>query len=93
MYEFSNKFFCNFFFLYNFSFIYVKMSKNILAKYYQESKERLQQKARERCQNLSKEEKEKSDNMFVNVTKISQKMENKSLLSIKILQNGKNALL
>ena len=69
------------------------MSKHFSAKYYQESKERLQEKARERYQNLSKEEKEKSDNMLVNVTKISQKMENKSLLSIKILYNGKNAFL
>ena len=32
-------------------------------------------------QNLPKEEKEKSDNMLVNVTKISQKMKSKSLLS------------
>ena len=35
------------------------MSKNFSAKYYQENKERLQKKARERYQNLSKEEKEK----------------------------------
>ena len=35
------------------------MSKNLSAKYYQEYKERLQKKARERYQNLSKEEKEK----------------------------------
>ena len=35
------------------------MSKNLAAKYYQESKERLQKKAPERYQNLSKEEKEK----------------------------------
>ena len=39
-------------------------------------------KARERYQNLSKEEKKKSSNMVENVTKISQKMKNKSLLSI-----------
>ena len=32
-------------------------------------------------QNLSKEEKEKCDNILVNVTKISQKMKSKSLLS------------
>ena len=37
----------------------MKMSKNLLAKYYQENKERLQKKSRERYQNLSKEEKEK----------------------------------
>ena len=33
------------------------MSKNLSAKYYQENKERLQQKARERYQNLSKKKK------------------------------------
>ena len=34
------------------------MSKNLSAKYYQENKEKLQKKAHERYQNLSKEEKE-----------------------------------
>ena len=60
------------------------MSKNLSAKYYQENKERLQQKARERYQSLSKKKKKKkkSNNMVVNVTKISQKIKNKSLLSI-----------
>ena len=38
---------------------YIRTSKNLSAKYYQENKERLQKKARERYQNLSKEEKEK----------------------------------
>ena len=46
------------------------MSKNLPAKCYQENKERLQKKARERYQNLSREEKEKSSNMAVNVIKI-----------------------
>ena len=50
------------------------MSKNLSAKYCQVNKERYQ--------SLSKEEKEKSNNMAVNVTKIFQKMKNKSLLSI-----------
>ena len=50
------------------------MSKNLSAKYYHENKERLQKKACEKYQNLFKEEKEKSDNMAVNLTKISQKM-------------------
>ena len=50
------------------------MSKNLSTKYYQEYKERYQ--------NLSKEEKEKSNNMVVEDTKIYQKMKNKSLLSI-----------
>ena len=49
------------------------MFKNLSAKYYKENKERLQKKARERYQNLSKEEK-KIDNMVANVTKFSQKM-------------------
>ena len=35
------------------------MSKNLSAKYYLENKGRLQKKAHERCQNLSKDEKEK----------------------------------
>ena len=35
------------------------MSQNLSVKYYQENKERLQKKARERYQNLSKEEREK----------------------------------
>ena len=34
------------------------MSKNLSAKYYQENKERLQKRACERYQSLSKEEKE-----------------------------------
>ena len=38
------------------------MSKHLSSKYFRENKERLQ--------NLSKEEKEKSDNIVVNVTKI-----------------------
>ena len=48
------------------------MYKNLSAKYYQENKERLQKKASERYQNLSKEGEKNSDNMVVNVTKISQ---------------------
>ena len=35
------------------------MSKNLSTNYYQENKKRLQKKARERYQNLSKEKKEK----------------------------------
>ena len=35
------------------------MSKNLSPKYYQENNERLQKKARERYQNLSKKEKDK----------------------------------
>ena len=57
------------------------MYKTLSAKYHQENKKRLQKKARERCQNFSEKEK-KSDNMVVNITKISQEMRSKSLLSI-----------
>ena len=35
------------------------MSKNLSAKYFQENKERLLKRARERCQKFSKEKKEK----------------------------------
>ena len=55
------------------------MSKNLLAEYYHENEERLQVKANERYQNLSKEGK-KNDNMVVNETKIYQKMKNKACL-------------
>ena len=58
------------------------MYKLLSAKYYQENKERLQKKALERYQNLSKEEKEKNHNMVVKVTKISQKMKKRNWLSI-----------
>ena len=58
------------------------MSKNLSGQYYQENKERLQKKARERYQNLSKNENQKSSNMVVKVAKISQMMKNESLLSI-----------
>ena len=59
------------------------MSKHSSAKYYQTNKERLQKKACERHQSLSKKEKEKSDSLVVKDTKIYEKMKNKSLLSIK----------
>ena len=69
------------------------MFKNLLAKYYQENKVRLQKKPLERYQNFSKEDK-KSNDTVVNVTKNSQKMKSKSLLSIeKILQNKKKCLI
>ena len=45
-------FFINVFIIF---FTYIKMSKNLSAKCYQENKERLQKKARERYQNLSKD--------------------------------------
>ena len=59
------------------------MPKDSSAKYYQNNKERLQKKARERYQSLSKEGKEnKHNNKMVNDTKIYQKMKNKRSLSI-----------
>ena len=45
----------------------IRISKNLLPKYYQENKKKLQHKACEKYQNLSKEEK----NTDVNVSKIS----------------------
>ena len=62
------------------------MYKNLLAKYYQENKERLQKKACERYQNLSKEEKENSNNMVVNDPKMSQDMKNNNLFSIEKIE-------
>ena len=59
------------------------MSKDSPAKYYQNNKERLQKKAHERYQSLSKEKKKKNDNnMVVNDTRTYQKMKVKNLLSI-----------
>ena len=58
------------------------MFEDSSAKYYQNNLERLQKKARERYQSLSKKEKEESNNMLLNDSKIYQKMKNKSLLSI-----------
>ena len=58
------------------------MSKNLSAIYYQENKERLQEKLVKDIKTFLKKKKKKSNNMVVNVTKISQKMKNKSLLSI-----------
>ena len=71
------------------------MSKNLSAKHYQEVKERLQIKACEGYQNLHNEGEKRSNNMVMNVTKVSQKSKNISLLSIEknILSNEKNALL
>ena len=53
------------------SVIFLKMSKFLSAKYYQENKERLQKKPFKRYQNLSKKEKGKSSNMVINGIKIS----------------------
>ena len=58
------------------------MSKTLSAKHYQENKERLQKKLVKDIKIFLKKKKKKSDNMVVNVTKISQEMKNKNLLSI-----------
>ena len=57
-------------------FIYIKISKDLLAK------KKKKKKASELYQHLSREEKERKHNMFVNIIKISPKMKNKSLSSI-----------
>ena len=58
------------------------MSKKLSVKYYQENKEILQKKLMKDIKIFLMKKKKKSNNMVVNVTKIFQKMENKSLLSI-----------
>ena len=58
------------------------MLYNVFFKYYQENKEIVHKKARERYQNLSKEEKGKKEQYGHERYKNSQKMKNKSLLSI-----------
>ena len=58
------------------------MSKTLSAKYCQKNKEKLQKRFVKYIKIFLKKKKEKSKNMVVNVTKISQKMENKSLLSV-----------
>ena len=51
-------------------------------KYYQEGKERLQKKLVKDIEIFLKKKKKKSNNMVMNVTKIFQKIKNKSFLSI-----------
>ena len=73
--------------------MFIKLSKNLSAKYYQQNKEILQKKAHKRYQNISKDE-TKTNNMVANITQISHKMKNKGLLSIgKFCKMRKNAVL
>ena len=58
------------------------MSKYLSVTYYQKNKERLQKKLVKDIKIFLKKKKEKSSNMVKYVTKISQKMKNKSLSSI-----------
>ena len=80
-YKFFYKLFLGFF------FIYIKLSKNLSAKYYQENKERLQKKLVKDITIFLKKKKKKSDNMVVNIIKISQKM-----IKINWLSIGKNMI-
>ena len=54
------------------------MFKTVSAKYYQENKERPPKKLVKDIKIFRKKNKKKSDNMVVNVTKISQKMKTKA---------------
>ena len=65
-----------------FFFTYINMFKDSSAEYYQNNKERLQKKARERYQSLSKEEKEKKWQYGRELWKIRPEDEKKSLLSV-----------
>ena len=58
------------------------MSKILTAKYCEENKERLKKKLAKDIKIFLKKKKKKSNNIFVNIAKISQKMKNKSLWSI-----------
>ena len=65
-----------------FFFTCIRMSENWSDKYYQDNKERLQKKLVKDTKVFLKRKKKKCDNIDVNYTKISQKMKNKSWLSI-----------
>ena len=70
------------------------MSKNLSAKYYQENNERLKEKACERYQNLSKEEKEKKRQHGRECYKNLSEDEKQNLFSFfNILWNEKNCLI
>ena len=58
------------------------MSKTLLAKYYQENKERLQKKLLKDIKIFLKNKKRKTNNMVVNFINFCHKMKDKSLLSI-----------
>ena len=58
------------------------MSKNLSAKYFEKNKEDYKTKKLVKDIIIFLKKKKKSNNMVVNVTKISQKMKRKSLLTI-----------
>ena len=63
--------------IYIYFFLYIKMSN----KYYQKHKEKLKKTTRERYQNLSQEEKEKSVSIIMDVIRIF--LRNKSIIFFK----------
>ena len=58
------------------------MSKHSSTKYYQENKQRLQKMLVKDIKIFLKQKKKRSNNIVENITKISQKMKNRTLLSI-----------
>ena len=71
------------------------MSKDSSAKFYQINKERLKKKACQKYRSLSKEEKEKSDNMVVNDRNVLSEGEKQKLFEYRktYYKMRKNALL
>ena len=61
-------------FFYNFSLLYIKTPKSLSAKCYQENKERIQKKLVKDIKIFVKKKKKKSNNMVMNVTKISRRV-------------------
>ena len=58
------------------------MSKHSSTKYYQENKQRLQKMLVKDIKIFLKQKKKRSNNIVEKITKISQKMKNRTLLSI-----------
>ena len=69
-----------FIYLFIYSCVFIKMSKKLSAKYYQENKEGMQKKLAKDIKIFLKNKKKKSGNILMNVRKISQRMKNKSFL-------------
>ena len=61
-------------FFYNFSLLYIKTPKSLSAKCYQENKERIQKKLVKDIKIFVKKKKKKSNDMVMNVTKISRRV-------------------
>ena len=69
--------------------MYIKISKKLSAKYYQENKERLRKKLVKDIKTFLKKKRGKSNIMVVNVSEIYQKMKNKSLFKQMFYYNYK----